>query len=170
MTSFLEFLSDPIVWYTLAVVVFLGLLVRYGGRPILAFLDGEIAKVRAELDAAQRLRQEAETELAAARKSQAEALADAEAIVAHAKEEAARLRAQAETDLKKTLANQEQRALERIHLAEVEARESVRTAVLDMALEAARKILAEKQDPIGTERLVTQALADIPRLAEGRRA
>jgi F0F1-type ATP synthase membrane subunit b/b' len=47
---------SPTLLYTIALIIFLGLAVRFGKKPILGWLDGEILKIRAELDQAKKLR------------------------------------------------------------------------------------------------------------------
>ncbi|HEU0117137.1 MAG TPA: hypothetical protein VFR09_00765 [Alphaproteobacteria bacterium] len=163
-----EMLNDPMFMYSIAFVIFLALAIKYGRKPLLGWLDTEILKVREELDKARQLRAEAEETLAEYKQKQAAALAEAEAIVASAKDDAARLKTQAETDLKNALARHEQQALERIRIAESEAMEEVRSATVDLAISMAAKTLAGQLDDAAAAKLVDQAIADMPKLAASK--
>jgi F-type H+-transporting ATPase subunit b len=163
-----DLLKDPMFFYGIAFVIFLGLAYRYGTKPMLAWLDSEILKIRDELNQARKLRAEAEATLAEYKTKQALAMADAEAIVKHAKEEAARLKTEAEADLKDALARHEQQALERIRLAEAEAVEEVRAATVAMAMDMARKTLASKMDDATSAELTDQAIADMRKLTSSK--
>ncbi len=154
--------QDPMFWYAVAFVIFCGIAFRYGRKPIIDAIDGEIVKIREELARSQALRVEAEATLATYKKKQTEALAEADAIIKHAREEAARLKTQAEADLKAALARHEQQAAERIRLAETEALEAVRAAAVESAMASARKTLAEQG---AGAKLIDQAIAELPRLA-----
>lgn len=157
-------LHDPIFFYAVAYVIFLGVAWVFLRKPGLQWLDGEIGKIRHEIDHARQLRADAEKFLAecAARKSAA--IAEADAIVKHAKEEAMRLEAEAEANLKYVLARHEQHIIERIRVSEHEAVASVRMAVIDTAMAAVRKALATRLDNTAQTKLADQAIADMPRL------
>src|SRR5882672_1032341 len=92
--------QNPMVLYGIAFFIFLGLAYWYGRAPMLGWIDGEILKIRNELEQARKLRAEAEATLKEYKAKQAEAMQQAEQIVHHAAEEAKRLRTQAESDLK----------------------------------------------------------------------
>ena len=157
-----ELLKDPMFFYSIAFVIFLALVYRYGRQPILAWIDGEILKVRKELDEAKRLRAEAEATLQEYKARQELAMAEAEAIIRRAQDDAAALRTQAENDLKKALENQEKRALECIRLAEAEAVEDVRRLAIHEAVSEARAILKQKLDGAAASRLMDVAIDDLP--------
>lgn len=157
-------LHDPIFFYAVAYVLFLGCAWVFLRKPGLEWVDGEIGKIRDELEQARQLRAEAEASLAACKAKKAAALAEADAIVKHAKEEAARLEAEAEAELKYVLARHEQHAVERIRIIEQEAVSAVRAAVVDQAMAAIRKALVDRMDESGFTKLADQAIADMPRL------
>ncbi len=160
--------ADPMFWYAVSLVIFLCLAFRFGRKPILKWLDGEIAKVNNELEQARKLRSEAEATLLDYKAKQKAALADAETIMIHAKDEATRLRVQAEVDLKNALARREQQAIERIRRAETEALAEVRSVAVDLAIKMARQALSEQMDNATATRLVDQAIAELPKLAAAK--
>src|SRR5205085_8739328 len=86
--------EDPEFWVVLAVIVFVIGVWKPARRAILGGLDARATRIRDELDAALRLREEAERALAAYQQQQLQAAAEAEAILAHAREEAERVAAQ----------------------------------------------------------------------------
>ncbi|MBI1273412.1 MAG: F0F1 ATP synthase subunit B [Alphaproteobacteria bacterium] len=157
-----ELIDNPYFWSALAFAVFLLLALRYGRKPLFGWLDGEIAKIREELEQAKNLRAEAEGTLDAYRKKQAEAQAEAEQIVAQARRAAESLRIRAEGELKDQLARREQQAMERIALAESEALRDVRAAAIDMAVQATAQVLAQKLDSARAGKLIDEAIAELP--------
>ena len=160
-----ELLHDPMFFYTIAFVIFMVLAFKFGRKPALSWVDGEIIKIRDELEQAQKLRVEAEAVLETYKKKQAEAMAEADAIVKHAQAEATRMQAQAQEDLKAALARHEQQAAERIRLSETEAAASVRAAAVELAMDLAKKALAGQIDGAAAATLVDKAIADLPVLA-----
>lgn len=163
-----ELLHDHAFIYTVSFLIFVGLAVKFARKPLLGWLDAEIIKIRDELEKARQLRGEAESMLREYKAKQQAAMADAEAIVKHAKEEAARLKDQAEIDLKNALARHEQQAMERIRIAETEAMAEVRAATVDMAMQMAAKALSSNLDAAAATKLVDQAIADMPKLASSK--
>jgi len=153
-------LHDPMSWYTVAFVLFLGLAWHYARKPAVGWLDAKIGLIRAELDRACALRTEAEATLASYKKKYDSAMRDAAEIVRHAKEEAVRLKVQSEIDLKNALARHEHQTAERLRLAETEAVTAVRAAAIDQAMELARKTLS-----VSADKLADQAIAELPKLA-----
>ena len=156
-------MQDPMFFYGIAFVIFLMLAYRYGKKPLLGFLDAEILKIREELEQARKLRVDAETMLQEYKKKQVEALSNAEAIVKHARDEAARLKSTAEADLKNALKRHEQQALEHIRLIEAEALAEVRSAAVGLAMKLAEKTLETQMDDATAAKLADQAIADLPK-------
>ena len=159
-----DILQDPMGIYAIAFIIFLALAYKFGAKPTLAWIDGEIAKIRSELDAARQLRAEAETALADCKKKQAVAEVEAKAIVETAKQQVEAMRMQAEKDLMTALTRHEQLAAERIHMAEAQAVADVRSAAIDLAMSLARKTLSETLTNTDASKLIDQAIADIPPL------
>ena len=70
-------LHDPMGIYAITFVIFLALAYIFGRKPAMQWIDGEIAKIRVELDQARQLRAEAEATLADCQAKQARAEAEA---------------------------------------------------------------------------------------------
>jgi F-type H+-transporting ATPase subunit b len=163
-----EHLQDPMFHYGIAFCIFLTLAFVYGRKPILAWLDSEIGKIRSELDQASLLRAEAEAALASCKEKQARAEEDARAIISHAKQQIEEMRLEAKNELVATLKRHETLATERIRLAEQEAVTEVRNAAIELAVSIAYKTLTEKISDADAGRLIDQAIGDIPALKAER--
>ena len=78
------------------------------------------------------------------------------------------MRANAEAELKAALDQHENKAADRIRMAEEEAVAEVRAAVIDEAVAAARKVLAAHLDAAAAKHLADLAIAEVPRLAKNK--
>ncbi|HAX91344.1 MAG TPA: hypothetical protein DCY07_03940 [Rhodospirillaceae bacterium] len=157
-------LNSTTLWYSIAAVVFLAIFIKAAGRPLMGWLDGEISKVRRDLDAAHRLHAEAEATLQEYRARQQNAIKEAETIVKQAKEDAARLRDEAAIEMKQMLERHEQLALDRIRLAQEEAMAEVRAYIIDEALAEARGKLKKDTATNAGASLINQIIDDLPKL------
>lgn len=157
-----ELMQDPMFFYAIALVLFLALAYRFGRKPTLQWIDGEIAKISSELDAARQLRAEAEAALADCKAKQTRAESEAQLILQMAKKEAAEMRRLADVELASTLEHQQQLATDRIRMAQEEAIAAVRSAAISLGMDMARKTLTEKLSDSDATRLVEHAIADIP--------
>jgi F-type H+-transporting ATPase subunit b len=155
--------SAPEFWVAVAFVLFIVLAGRQIWRFIAKALDARAERIRHEIEEAQRLREEAEALLAGYRKKQSEAQREAEAIVAHAQDEADRLRKNAEETIRQTLERRERQALDKIAQAEVQAIADVRNEAVDVAIAAARRLLAGSLDEQRNRAITERAIAEIER-------
>jgi F-type H+-transporting ATPase subunit b len=159
-----ELFRDPEFWVAIAFVIAVGL-VLWKSAPIIAkSLDDRAAKIKAELDEAQRLREDAQRTLAEFQRKQRDAFKEAEQIAALAKSEAERAAAQAARDLEAALQRRQTQALEKIALAEVKATTEIRNTTVDVAIAAVRRVLAEQLDQQRKSRLIDDAIAELPKL------
>ncbi len=158
-------LQDTMFIYAVTLTIFVALFWWKGRKHLLTWLDKQILAISQELEQAHQLRREADEMLAAGKIKQLEALAEAEKIVEHAKSEAQRMRLQAEADVKQRMALQERQIVERIAIAEAEAVEAIRVAMIDAAVRMAEETLRTGVDASAAERLIEQALAELPSLS-----
>jgi F-type H+-transporting ATPase subunit b len=156
-------LNDPTFWVAVAFFVFAGLMLWKARQPVLKGLDARAERIRAELDEAQRLREEAQKALAEYKRKQRDAAKEAEDLLANARHEAELLRRQAAEDLKQTLARREKAALDKIAQAEAQAVLDVRAKAVDIAIAATAKLLSENVDPQRDQSIVDQAIKDLGR-------
>ncbi|HEV2334426.1 MAG TPA: F0F1 ATP synthase subunit B, partial [Stellaceae bacterium] len=125
-------------------------------------LDERAARIRTELDDAKKLREEADRLLVQYRQKGREAAAEAEAIIANAREEAERIAAQAARDLTEALTRRQRLAEERIALAEAKALDEIRAVAIDVAIGAAREVVAAQIDEERGAALLDAAIAALP--------
>ena len=150
-------------WVAAAFVVTVLLIVWKGGRQILKMLDDRAEVVRAELDAAEKLREEAQHLLAEYQRRQRDAARESEAIIAQARQEAEALITQSRARLDETLARRESQALDRIAQAEANAQAEIRARAARLAVEASREILARQLDGAPGDALVDSAIKGLPK-------
>lgn len=150
------------IWLVVALIVLFAIAFRTAKRAILGALDARSARIKAELDDAQRLREEAQSALAGFQRRQRDAMTEAEAIIAHAREDAERIRQQALTDLEQLLKRREKLAMDRIALAEANAAAEVRNTAVDVAITASRRLITESLDQKKAQTLIDEAIADLP--------
>ena len=154
--------ADAEFWVLVAAVIFLILVWKPIGRAVGGMIDSRANRIAGELDEARRLREEAEALLAEYQQKQREAQGDAEAIVAHAKEEAELLAAQAQRDLQQALERRTRLAEERIAQAEAKAVDEIRAAAVDVAIAAARDVIAGGMDDNRRNALIESAITALP--------
>lgn len=153
--------SDPTFWVGLAFVVFVAGIAKMAYKMIAESLDKRAERIRAELDEAVRLREEAQTLLAGYQRKQRDAVTEAEEIVEHAKAEAKRLAEQAEKDLEAAMERRTQLAEAKIAQAEAQAISEVRNLAVDVAIRATRRLIAENMDETRAQATVDQAIAEL---------
>ena len=156
-------IQDPTFWVAVAFVVFVVLVFKPIKGALIGGLDAKIAEIRQEVEEAEKLREEAQSMLANYQRKQRQAIQDAEAIVARAKEEAERDRAEADEAMKDMVRRQEEQAREKIAQAEAAAIQEVRSMSVELAMAAAEKLLAERLAGEEGSRLIDNSIEDIPR-------
>jgi F-type H+-transporting ATPase subunit b len=157
------FYMSPTFWVAVAFVLCVALGYKKISALLLAALDSRSAKIRAELDRAHCLREEAEAVLAEYKQKQTDYLREAEAMLAKAREDTAALRKAAERELQQTLQARMQQAVEKIAREEELAIRDVRNHVVDIALASARATIVNHIGKLPQEELIRLALSDIER-------
>jgi F-type H+-transporting ATPase subunit b len=161
----MELLHDPEFWVLVGFLIFFVLLGRTFWNIMKGGLDARAAKVRAQLAEAERLRKEAHDLVDLYRAKQEQAVKDAADILAAAKDEAERMRAEGEDELKRTLAAREAQAMDRIALAEQDAIQAVKARAVDIAMRAATGLIAEAIAKDGAQALIDNAIDNLPKQA-----
>jgi F-type H+-transporting ATPase subunit b len=129
-------------------------------KMIAKLLDSKIAQIEADLDEARRLREDAQALLAEYERKRKAAEAEAEEIVAAAKEEAERMTEEANLALQDLVARRTKSVEDKIAQAEAQAIAEVRARSADVAIEAARILLAEQVKDAGDE-LIDASIRDV---------
>ena len=149
-------------WVALGFLCFLGLLAYLGAhRKIIESIDGRRTRIKAELDDARRLREEAQSLLAEFERKGREAETEAAAIISSAKAEAERLAAEAKARAEDFVTRRTKMAEAKIAQAESQALADVRSAAADAAVAAAEKILATAAKGKVAEDLLARGIEDI---------
>jgi F-type H+-transporting ATPase subunit b len=155
---------EPEDWVAIAFLIFIAGLVYLGvHRRITGALDQRQARIKAELDEARRLKQEAQALLADYQGRQHEAEREAQAIINSATAEAERLAAEAKSKMEEFVTRRTRMAESKIAQAEAQALADVRSAAADAAVAAAEKILAGSAKGKAADDLLAQGIADIGR-------
>lgn len=157
-------LMEAEFWVAVAFVLFLGILVYVGvHKTIINLLDQRSARIKAELDEARRLRDEAQTLLAEYKQKTGDAQREADAIIAGAKGEAERLAEEAHARLEEFVGRRTKMAEAKIAQAEAQALADVRSAAADAAASAAEKILIQTAKGKVADTLIAQGIDDVKR-------
>jgi F-type H+-transporting ATPase subunit b len=132
-------------------------------KAVLTALDGRAEKVRAELDEAQRLHEEAKALLAKyeAQLHAGEALAAD--IVKQAEAQRQRLEEKMRSDFELAVKRRTELAMERIAQEESRALQEVRSRAADLAIRATRRLLTEKVGQGEAQTLIQGAIEDVKR-------
>lgn len=156
-------MDDPRLWVAASFAIFVALVYRKLSRFACRALDDRSAQIQHELDEARRLREAAESVLKEYQIKQAEYLQEAEQMLESARTDANAMRAYAEKELEAQLEARTRQAMERIAQEEGQAVSEVRDHVVDIALAAARALIADHVSKMPQEELVKLALSDIER-------
>lgn len=158
----MHILMEAEFWVAVAFVLFLAVVVYAGAhKMVLGALDQRSARIKAELDDARRLKDEAAKLLAEYKQKTANAQQEADAIVAGAKADAERLAEEAHARLEEFVARRTKMAETKIAQAEAQALADVRSAAADAATSAAEKILAVAAKGKVAETLIAQGIEDV---------
>ena len=153
---------DAEFWVAVAFVAFVGVLVYFGVHEMLVkFVDQRRDRIKAELDEALRLKEEAQALLAQYQRKQREAEQEAAAILAGAAAEAERMMAEAKTKMEEFIARRSKMAEAKIAQAEAQALADVRAAAADAAVGAAEKILSQIVKADVADRVIVKGIEDV---------
>ena len=154
--------AEPEFWVAVAFVILMGLF-AYAGvhKTVLKALDHRAERIKAELDDARRLKEEAAKVLAEYNTRRASAEKEAAEIVESAKAEAVRIAAEAKTKLEDFVARRTKTAEGKIAMAEAQALADVRAAAADAAVTAASTILSQTVKGPVADDLLTKGIADV---------
>lgn len=155
------FFADPHAWVLLSTIVFAIIAWVKGKKPLLDMLDSRTARIKHELDEAERLKNEAQQLLADYQKKHRDAVATAQKIIDNAQESVVLIQKQAEEKLAENMKHRETHLLERIARAEAAAVQELRYQAADIAANAAKQLLSESMDKRGIK-LVDAAIEELP--------
>lgn len=141
----MSLILNPEFWVAVGFVVVIGIFIWQGApRMVASMLDARAAAIRAELDEAKKLREEAAALLERYRAKAAMAEKEAESIVNEAKLEAERFSTEARTHLRHQIDRRTQMAQDKIAQAEAQAMADIRATAADVAAAAAERLIAQR--------------------------
>jgi F-type H+-transporting ATPase subunit b len=153
---------DAEFWVAVAFVVFLGGLVYLGVHEMMVkYIDQRRDRIKAELDEALRLKEEAQALLAQYQRKQREAEQEAAAIIAGAVAEAERMMAEAKTKMEEFIARRGKMAESKIAQAEAQALADVRAAAANAAVAAASTILSKSVKGEVADNLLAKGIVEV---------
>jgi F-type H+-transporting ATPase subunit b len=154
--------TEPETWVAIAFVILMGVFAWLGvHRTVLTALDHRSERIKAELDDARRLKDEAAKVLAEYKTRRASAEREAEDIIANAKAEAERIAADAKTKMEDFVARRTKTAEGKIALAEAQALADVRAAAAEAAVQAASTILSQSVKGQVADDLLTKGITEV---------
>ncbi|MFP4275413.1 MAG: F0F1 ATP synthase subunit B [Paracoccaceae bacterium] len=124
-------------------------------------LDKRAAGIKSDLDEARALREEAQSLLASYERKKKEVQDQADRIVAHAKEEARLSAEQSQRDLDASIKRRLQAAEDQIASAQAAAIRDVRDRAAEVAIAAARQLIAKQMTARKGNALIEDAIAQV---------
>ena len=153
---------DPETWVAVAFVI---LMVVFGYLGIfksaMSALDKRAERIKAELDDATRLKQEAAKVLADYKARSASAEREAADIIANARSEAERIATEAKAKMEDFVARRTKTAESKIALAEAQALADVRAAAAEAAIQAASTILSQSVKGQVADDLLAKGITEV---------
>ena len=154
--------AEPEFWVAVAFVILMGVFAYFGiHRTVLKTLDHRSDRIKAELDDARRLKEEAAKLLAEYKARHASAEREAQDIIASAKAEAERIATDAKTKMEDFVVRRTRTAESKIALAEAQALADVRAAAADAAVNAASTILSQSVKGQLADDLLAKGIAEV---------
>ena len=153
---------DPETWVAIAFLILMGVFAWLGvHRTVFTALDHRADRIKAELDDALRLKEEAAKVLDEYKARRASAEREAQEIVANARAEAERIAAEAKTKMEDFVARRTKTAESKFAMAEAQALADVRAAAADAAVQAASTILSQSVKGSLADDLLAKGIAEV---------
>jgi len=153
---------EPETWVAVAFIILMIVFAWLGiHRTVLTALDHRADRIKAELDDARKLKDEAAKVLAEYKARRATAEREAADIIATAQAEAERIAADAKTKMEDFVARRTKTAESKIAMAEAQALADVRAAAADAAVQAASTILSQSVKGSLADDLLAKGIAEV---------
>jgi F-type H+-transporting ATPase subunit b len=154
--------AEPEFWVAVAFVILMGIFGYFGiHHTVLKTLDHRSDRIKAELDDARRLKEEAAKLLSEYQARRASAEREAQDIIESAKGEAERIAAEAKAKMEDFVTRRTKTAESKIALAEAQAMADVRAAAADAAVTAASTILSQSVKGDVANDLLSKGIAEV---------
>src|SRR5437588_7741371 len=154
--------AEPEFWVAVAFIILIGAFAYLGvHRTVLTTLDHRRDRIKAELDDARRLKDEAAKVLEQYQARRASAEREAEEIITGARADAERIASEARAKIEDFVARRTKTAESKIALAEAQALADVRAAAAEAAVAAASTVLSQSvKGPVGDD-LLAKGIAEV---------
>jgi F-type H+-transporting ATPase subunit b len=157
-----DFLDNPTIVVGISFVLFIILIIylKVPGK-IAASLDEKSTKIKAEIDEARKLKEDAQAILAQFQRKQQNAKKETEDMLAMAKEESEIFAKEAEENFKILSARQTKAAEEKIAIMEANAVKEIQATAASVAINAAGQILGDVMDKKALSKLTDNSIDDL---------
>ncbi len=156
------FLNNTEIVVGIGFLIFVAILVYYRVPQMLGRkLDERAVRIKAELDEARALRDEAQSLLASYERRQKEVAEQANDIVTAARAEAERAAETGKEDIRKSVARRLQTATEQIAAAEQAAVRQIKDTAVNVAIAAAGDVLRERMKAADANKLIDASIAEV---------
>jgi len=153
---------EPETWVAVAFFILMALFAYLGiHKTVLKALDHRAERIKAELDDARRLKDEAAKLLAEYQARRASAEREAGEIISNARAEAERIAVEAKAKMEDFVARRTKTAESKIALAETQAIADVRSAAANAAVAAASTILSQSVKGSIADDLLAKGIAEV---------
>lgn len=158
----MHMLQEAEFWVAVGFVILMGVFGYVGvHKTVLTALDHRRDRIKAELDDARRLKDEAAKLLAEYKTRHAAAEREAQDIIASAKADAERIAAEAKTKMEDFVARRTKTAEAKIAQAETQAIADVRAAAAEAAVTAATSIMSQSVKGQVADDLISKGIKDV---------
>jgi F-type H+-transporting ATPase subunit b len=158
----MDFLDNTNIVVGIGFVIFVGVLLYYGVPGMLfSRLDSRAASIKADLDEARALREEAQTLLAGYERRQKEVAIQAEEIVRAAHHEAEMAAENAKAEIRRSVDRRVATAGEQIRAAEESAIRQIRDRAVSVATAAAADVIRQRMGDAEADALIESSIRDV---------
>jgi F-type H+-transporting ATPase subunit b len=156
------FLATAEFWVAVSFFGFVAVVVYFQAPAMIAkALDERAARIKAELDEARRLREEAQALLSEYQRKRRDAVREADEIIALAREEAERLGKETRAALDETVERRMRATEAKIAQAEAQAVDEVRAAAADAAIRAAETVISKTMTAKMRAELIASGIEEV---------
>jgi F-type H+-transporting ATPase subunit b len=156
------FLATAEFWVAVSFFGFVAVVVYFQAPAMIAkALDERAARIKAELDEARRLREEAQALLSDYQRKRRDAVREADEIIALAREEAERLGKETRAALDETVERRMRATEAKIAQAEAQAVDEVRAAAADAAIRAAETVISKTMTAKMRAELIASGIEEV---------
>ena len=143
-------------------ILFIGAIIYFKApKFVVKLIDGQIDKIRKQLDEAAALRESAIEHLNRAEREKEEARERAERILENAKADAETMVAQAAETIDLAVRRRLEATQEQLAMAEAAAVAEIKNKAIDVAVQSAAMVIADQLTPVDRRKLFDRAMRDV---------